>query len=380
MPFRKAIRIAIIATLLLLALFIYVISGCHSWIENNYSTGFFPKLSSGLRFLLGSIPFSIGDIIYSAVLATVLWNIIKFIIRLFHKKDSWAKKLAPLLTAGIILLIVYVYFYLFWGLNYYRKGIEHQLGLQNGKFEKQDLIALNQYLLEQLNHRKTVCLQQKDTIMNRQRMFGAAHNGYRQLEKTYPFLRYRNSSIKASLFGRIGNYVGFQGYYNPFTGEAQVNTAIPNFVQPFVTCHEMAHQIGYASESEANFVGFLAATHSPDTLMQYSAYLDIFLYSMGNLRMVDSTATKEIAKQLNEGVKRDILTEREFAYRHRTFLQNWTDAFYDFYLRQNRQHKGIASYNEVTGWLVAWRKKMQPLPPSPAPKKEGAVQHLKPGN
>lgn len=357
MSFRKAIRTALLVTLILFALFIYFISGYQQWIEANYSTGFFPKLASVLRFTLGSLPFSLGDIIYSIVFAAVLWNIGKFIVRLFHPKDSWGKKLSPLLTAGIIILFVYVYFYLFWGLNYYRKGIEHQLGLQNGAFKKEELISLSQYLVEQVNHRKEICLQKKDTVMDKERMFHAAYDGYKELAKQYSFLRYRNSSIKSSLFGRIGNYVGFQGYYNPFTGEAQVNTRIPNFVQPFVTCHEMAHQIGYASESEANFVGFLAATHSPDTLMQYSAYLDIFLYSIGNLKAVDSIASKAIAKQLNEGVKRDIRTEREFALKHRTFLQNWTDAFYDFYLRQNRQRKGIASYNEVTGWLVAWRKK-----------------------
>jgi Protein of unknown function (DUF3810) len=357
MSFRKAIRTALIVTLLLLALFIYFVSSYHNWIENYYSTGFFPKLAAVLRFVLGSIPFSIGDILYSVVIVAVVWNIGKFIIRLFHPKDSWGKKLAPLLTSGIIVLAVYVYFYLFWGLNYYRKGIEHQLGLQNGSFKKEELISLNQYLVEQVNSRKEICLQKKDTVMDNERMFKSAYMGYKELEKQYLFLHYRNSSIKSSLFGRLGNYVGFQGYYNPFTGEAQVNTRIPNFVQPFVTCHEMAHQIGYASESEANFVGFLAATNSPDSLMQYSAYLDIFLYSIGNLRAVDSIASKEIAKQLNEGVKRDIRTERDFALKHRTFIQNWTDALYDFYLRNNRQRKGIASYNEVTGWLVAWRKK-----------------------
>ncbi|MBX9783823.1 MAG: DUF3810 domain-containing protein [Chitinophagaceae bacterium] len=353
-------RTALVIALLLLALFIYFISGYHQWIESNYSTGFFPKLASSLRWLLGALPFSLGDVIYSVVVAAVLWNIIKFIIRLFHPKDSWGKKLYPLFTAAIILLFVYVYFYLFWGLNYYRKGIEYQLGLQNGQFQKKELISLNQYLLEQVNHRKEICLQKKDTVMSHPRMYKAAYAGYRELEQQYPFLHYRNSSIKSSLFGRLGNYVGFQGYYNPFTGEAHVNTRIPNFVQPFVTCHEMAHQIGYASESEANFVGFLAATNSPDTLMQYSAYLDIFLYSIGNLRAVDSVASKEITKQLNEGVKRDIRTEREFALKYRTFIENWTNAFYDFYLRQNRQRKGIASYNEVTGWLVAWRKKEKP--------------------
>ncbi len=357
MTYGKLIRISIVITLLILALFIFFISGNHNWIEKNYSNAFFPSLSKILRVLFGWVPFSIGDIIYSVVTISVLWQIGKFIVRLFHKKDSWGKKLFPLFTAGIILLFVYVYFYLFWGLNYYRKGIEHQLGLQNGKFEKQQLIELNQSLLVKLNAAKEICLAKKDTVMSSQRMFQSSLEGYKNLESQFSFIRYRNASLKPSMFGKIGNYVGFQGYYNPFTGEAQVNTQIPNFVQPFVTSHEMAHQIGYASESEANFVGFLAATNSPDTLLQYSAYLDIFLYAIGNLRAVDSLASKEIARQLHEGVKRDIRTEREFAIQHRSFLQNWTDAFYDFYLRQNRQRKGIESYTEVTGWLVAYRKK-----------------------
>ncbi len=361
MTYGKLIRISLITSFSILALFIFFISDNHEWIERNYATGFFPYLSKALRFIFGWIPFSIGDIIYLLVIVSVLWQISKFVVRLFHKKDSWAKKLSPLTAAGIILLIVYVYFYMFWGLNYYRKGIEHQLDLKNTKFEKQELIELNEALLVKLNSSKEICLAKKDTIMSRERMFRSSYEGYKNLERNFSFIKYRNSSLKPSLFGKAGNYIGFQGYYNPFTGEAQVNTQIPNFVQPFVTSHEMSHQIGYASESEANFVGFLAATNSTDTLMQYSAYLDIFLYSWSNLRTVDSTAAKEIGKNVSEGVKRDIRTYREFAIKHRTFLQNWTDAFYDFYLRNNRQRNGIGSYNEVTGWLVAYRKKFKNL-------------------
>ena len=361
MTYGKLIRISIITSFSILALFIFFISDNHEWIEKNYSTGFFPYLSKGLRFVFGWVPFSIGDIIYLLVIISVLWQIGKFIVRLFHKKDSWAKKLSPLLAAGMILLVVYVYFYMFWGLNYYRKGIEHQLGLKNNKFEKQQLIELNKALLIKLNATKEICVAKKDTTMSSERVFRSAYDGYKNLEQRFSFIKYRNASLKPSLFGKAGNYIGFQGYYNPFTGEAQINTQIPNFVQPFVTSHEMAHQIGYASESEANFVGFLAATNSSDTLMQYSAYLDIFLYSIGNLRAVDSIATKEITKQLKESVRQDIRTERNFAIKHRTFLQNWTDIFYDFYLRNNRQRNGIGSYNEVTGWLVAYRNKFKNL-------------------
>ena len=360
MTYGRIIRISLISMLSILALFIFFISGNHEWIEKNYASTFYPKLASTLRLLFGWFPFSIGDLIYSIVTISVLWQLGKFVVRLFHKTDTWRKKLTPLVTAGIILLFVYVYFYLFWGLNYYRQGIEDQLGLKNGKFEKQQLIDLNTYLLTELNNRKEICLLKKDTVMSNVRMFQSARDGYSKLEQQFPYMRYRYSSIKPSMFGRIGNYIGFQGYYNPFTGEGQVNTAIPNFLQPYVTCHEMAHQIGYASESEANFVGFLAATHSSDTLMQYSSYLDMFLYAWGNLKAVDSTEAKKIGLLLNDGIKRDLKTYRKFVEDHSTFINDWTDILYDYYLKQNRQRKGIESYREVTGWLIAYRKKYEP--------------------
>jgi hypothetical protein len=38
-------------------------------------------------------------------------------------------------------------------------------------------------------------------------------------------------------------------------------------------------------------------------------------------------------------------------------MQDITDFLYDYYLRRNRQRKGIESYNDVTGWLIAYKKK-----------------------
>ncbi len=185
MTYGRLMRISFVITLSILALFIFFISGNHDWIEKNYASAFFPALASVLRVLFGWLPFSLGDIIYSIVTISVLWQIGKFIVRLFHKTDSWKKKLSPLFTAGIILMFVYVYFYLFWGLNYYRKGIEYQLGLQNAKFEKQQLIDLNQVLLSKVNATKESCLQHKDTVMTRERMFQSAVEGYQQLDRSF---------------------------------------------------------------------------------------------------------------------------------------------------------------------------------------------------
>ena len=95
------------------------------------------------------------------------------------------------------------------------------------------------------------------------------------------------------LTGVAGNYLGFLGYYNPFTGEAQVNTKVPAFIIPFTTCHEIAHQFGFASESEASFVGYLVIRSGNSPVFKYSAYFDLFGFANGELYSRDSVAAKQ---------------------------------------------------------------------------------------
>ena len=50
--------------------------------------------------------------------------------------------------------------------------------------------------------------------------------------------------------------MGYAGYLNPFTLEAQVNMlGCQKSTYPITIAHEMAHQLGYAAENEANFIG-----------------------------------------------------------------------------------------------------------------------------
>jgi len=55
-----------------------------------------------------------------------------------------------------------------------------------------------------------------------------------------------------------------------------VNTTTPVFTQPFTTCHEIGHQLGYAKENEANFAGYLSARSSRDPAFLYSVYFDLY--------------------------------------------------------------------------------------------------------
>ena len=335
-------------------------------VENGYSTGYYIAFSRFLRVLTGWIPFSLGDVLYIFLALSIFINIIKEVSVLFKKQYTWMRFRKGLLKFIIIFMWIFIWFNVAWGLNYSRKGIIHQLQLTKNEYHKQEVTLLANQLIQKVNE----CRRQlKDTLLPKPSMdsiFEQANRSYAILAVEYPFLTYKNRSVKASLYSPLGNYFGFTGYYNPFSGEAQVRNDVPRILIPFITCHEMAHQLGYASESEANFVGYLAASSSTDVFFQYSVYLDLFSYAQGEeikLYLVDKdipglkATLLQNRSKLDTLVKKDRREIREFFYKRENNISPLISNMYDQYLKLNKQMAGINSYNEVIGWLLAYQQK-----------------------
>ena len=212
-------------------------------------------------------------------------------------------------------------------------------------------------MLEKVNEVKLQLSNENTDNFTKEAMFVKVKESYSAIDSIYPFLKYKGQSLKPSLWGWLGNYVGFAGYYNPFTGEAQVNTSMPKFLLPYTACHEVAHQLGYAKEMEANFVGYLAASASKDRRFQYSVYLDLFLYSNRNLFGIDSVSAKSFAKQLRPEIKTDLKEWRDFSRRHQSPMEPIIRWIYGKYLENNQQPQGELSYDEVTSFLIAYYNK-----------------------
>lgn len=342
----------------ILAILVHLFSYNSTWVERYYSTGVYPYIGILLRKFNSYIPFSIGDILYCFVFLWFFALCIQFFLGLVNRSFTWEGTKEVGIKTLHLFLKVYVVFNVLWGLNYNRKGIGHQLGLQMDTYSTQDLKKLNEVLLEKVNSSKQITLKQTDVSTNNKKIFETAAQAYTKAAKAYPFLYHENAkSVKKSMWGWLGNYGGFTGYYNPFTGEAQVNGTIPNFIKKYTTCHEMAHQIGYAKESEANFVGYLAASQSADTSFQYSVYLDLFLYSNRNLYQFDSTAAKEYATLLMPEVKDDLRIWRSFLFNYKGPVEPVVRWIYGKYLQRNQQPSGVLSYDEVSSFLIAYMKK-----------------------
>jgi hypothetical protein len=254
-------------------------------------------------------------------------------------------------------LLLYILFNVLWGLNYNRRGIAYQLQLQAQSYSAAELGDVLHLIVERLNRLDSVSRPARAGLKEKSTLFSASVQSYKNLSGLDSFFAYSFPSVKPSVFSYLGNYLGFTGYYNPFSGEAQVNTTVPAFIQPFTTCHEIGHQLGYAKENEANFAGYLSAKSSPNPAFQYSVYFDLYIYAASELYIRDSTLLKPIRDELNPNTRNDIRELKQFFARYENPVEPIIRRLYGKYLKVNDQPKGIMSYNEVIGRLIAYYKK-----------------------
>ncbi|MCW3079880.1 MAG: hypothetical protein JWR87_1310 [Segetibacter sp.] len=354
--FRKTTLVSV-ASLLVISILIKISSYFPFWIEKNYSQGIYPYISSFYRLTFGWMPFSFGDFFYAATGLFLIVGLIRFVKIVASRRFKQINYRKIFKKTFFAVFSIYIYFNLSWGLNYNRPGIAYQLGLTQQDYNDSDLKLITGILLKKVNENRLLLGTGDTPAKPYKELFEEASTSYQQASVTFPFLKYNSKSIKKSMYGRMGNFLGFLGYYNPFTGEAQVNLTQPRFLIPFVSCHEMAHQLGYASESEANFVGYLAAVNSRDTLFHYSAYFDLFNYANRQLLTRDSVSAINNYRQLDPLVKKDEEELREYWQKSDNMIEPLIKIFYDHYLKANQQAKGVRSYNEVIGWLISYHKK-----------------------
>jgi hypothetical protein len=338
-------------------------------VEQYYSAGLYPALLSLRLWLTVWVPFSIGDLLYIIVFIYLIYKLIRSLIQI--KKEGANR--AKVWRASAIILLVWISFKLLWGLNYDRLGAGHLLDIEQKAYSSAAVDSLVNELIDSLNSTRKLLTQAKiqvDTLPvgNPAPYFSLAQEAYQRAKTSYAFLPTQAPRVKATLFNPLADYVGFTGYFNPFTAEGQVRTDMPGLELPFVACHETAHMLGFASESEANLMGYLVATKSDNPYVRYSAYNEIFTYAQREQFVIlaqqkDSVrfmgAVAQNRARLDTLVKQDRKAVRNFFSRHRSSVAPIMSGVYEQYLFLNKQNAGLKSYDEVIGWLIDVKRKQQ---------------------
>lgn len=315
------------------------------WFEN-----FFEKKKYFHQFLFSKIPISVGDCLYILLLVILIYFIFKFL-----KKENRNKFFIQL---SIILSIFYFLYQISWGMLYFQTPLEKKIPKKEPSIKEIEFLALK-YLKLCIKSRKNVHEDKNgifeiknleylksDIIKNQQHIPAVFSN--KSLTKINDF--------KPSLFGKLMNYTGISGYYNPFSAEAQYNPYLPSTYLPFTLSHESAHQLGFAREQEANFIAFLIAENSKNPDLVYSKNLYVLKSLLHYLSNNDPEFVGQIKLFFSTSMKRDIDNEIIFIENHKGVIDSFFHITNDLFLKSNQQ-EGSITYSYFIDLLIDYEFK-----------------------
>jgi len=321
-----------------------------------------------LSRLTGWIPFPLGELLMAALLAAWLWWAGRGAVDVVRGRRRLRNALggAGLRLAADVGLIV-VLFYVLWGFDYARAPLAERLGLPAGtgadtaeiaRLAREELLATNAayrriHGSDDAGHPTRL---ESGPGELREGLEGGWRSAVRLLDLPGSLLPARGP-VKRFVPDRLLSSFGISGFFFPWTGEAIVDAGEPALLLAFDMAHEKAHQRGFAPENEASFMGWLAATRSPDPRVAYAGHAVAQLHLVSVLARTDPERAKALAGERLPGVRRDI---RDYAdYLRRTQIRLATEAtthVNDAYLKANQVPGGVQSYGRVVRLLVSWAR------------------------
>ncbi len=323
------------------------------FVERYYSNGLYRFISKLSHYTFGWIPFSVGDILYTIAIIYILRWLYLNRKRIITDTTNWVLEVLCTLSIG------YFAFHLFWAFNYYRLPLHKSFGIEN-EYTTEELLGFTKQLIvksNEIHHGIAPNDSTKVTMpFTKRELLAKTPEGYDELAKIFPDLNYHPVSLKRSIYSLPLTYMGFSGYLNPFTNEAQIDGLIPEYKYPTTSAHEMAHQLGFAAENEANFIGSMAAMHHKDAYFQYSGYTFALAHCLGDLYSRSPKQYDEILKTINPGILKNYEEARAFWKAYQNPLEVVFKGTYNGFLKANNQAAGIESYSYVVALLVNYHK------------------------
>lgn len=305
---------------------------------------FFELQKKAHQSLFSWISISIGDVLYVISGCVLLYFLISFFFKRKRNKTSF--------QLLVVINFIYFIYQLFWGLLYFQKPLIYSLSKEKPTIEETQKLTL--HFLELCKKSRTFVNENKDGVFILTNLSEIENEILTRQNQLPSFITKKGSkvnTIKPSLFKGIMSYSGILGYYNPFTAEAQYNSELPSTYIPFTLAHETAHQMGFAREQEANFVGYLAGKNSDNADLKYSTEYFALKSLLKSLVEKNPEFVKQILENYSPEMKRDREFEIHFAKKHEGVL----DAFFGFtnnlFLKSNQQ-EGAVTYSYFVDLLV----------------------------
>lgn len=337
---QKWMRLLVVAGTLLAVILIFSRS---SMLSEAYMQTVYPVIATLFSFISGIFPFSLYDLF---IVAALIW-FTGMTVRVILRKITLSAFFYSLLR---FTLIVVAWFYLSWGIAYFRDDFYTRNEVEEVPFDKENLHSVTLRFIANAN-RFYVISDEMDKADVRDEIEHSYRQHHQTLRLTDPNGKRR---VKAMIFEPIYSKMGVSGYFGPFFNEIHVNNYSLPFTYPFTLAHEMAHQYGIAPESEASLYAFIVCAGSSDPVVRYSGYASVLGYLLRDARRLLPDAYKSLLQSIRPEIIADLQRNSAhwMAARNET-LSDTQEKMYDVYLKTNQVSSGRENYSEVVGLLLS---------------------------
>ena len=152
-----------------------------------------------------------------------------------------------------------------------------------------------------------------------------------------------------TVFDRYFRWAGVDGMTNPYGLEVLMNSRVLPVERPALAAHEYAHLAGFADESDASVVAWLACRDGGANL-QYSAALAVLPHLLQGL---PREVRRRVTEELGDGPRQDLQAIAARLSEQRPLVQAFAWQTYDRFLKANRVGEGVARYDAVARVLIA---------------------------
>lgn len=309
-------------------------------IERWYSRGVFPLIQHAFTSVSNLFPFAIFDALWAGAIAGTV-----VMVRRRVKTSGWGMGLLRAVIALVrAVAVLYLVFLLTWGLNYRRVPMIHKVVFHPERISRTAQDALGQWAVTESNGQYGEAHRLPESLT-------ALRSAFEEVQLALDGQSIVPGRPKDTLLGWYFHQASISGMTDPFLLETMVAPDLLDVERPFVIAHEWAHLAGYADESEANYVAYLAC-HRGDARARYSAALVMIGYASPQVGL----------RRLEIGPRTDLYAIRTRYLRTSPVVRNAAREGYDRYLKANRVERGVESYDAVVQLILATELDERGLP------------------
>lgn len=383
--------------ILLFTLLLNILAWSSSTFCDTYITHIFPIWVNTYGRITGLFPFSVGEVLIvagvllvtAAALLGIAWGIWRLMRVLRRVEPSGSSRFEYWMWRFYLffawtLLIVWLIMTLNCSILYHASTFsQNYFGEDTGKYSVEELFRVRNLVVERCNYYAGIVERDERGLIQypgniHEDMADQAILAMQKLGQTYPQLDGYYPRPKPLVSSDFLCQQYMQGYYFPFSMEANYNDVMYVMNKPETLCHELAHLRGYIYEDEANFISYLACIQSDDSYFQYSGYLSVLNYLNNDIYRLSQDDPDFYARAYEEvpliQVEPQVVDDNVFvlqdewdrinakAFLKTDTVEEVTDVFLDTNLRVHGVSDGIVSYSRVVRLLLQYYRYVGELP------------------